>query len=272
MLPGETVGSRKPWPHWVYDDTTLDQVGTWLRDYHQAVMDFSPDPSSSWRGGSSWSPGLIIGHNDAAPYNAAWQDGHLQGFFDWDFAGPVTPCFDLAFCCMSWVPLHARQVAEAEGFRDFTRRPQRLRRLLDAYGWEGDVEDLRRLMMEVVVRHIRDVEALAASGEPSSAWSRTACWTRSSWHFPKLRRWSCSPWDEQHRLPLPRDRARGRFEGPAAKRQLHTDLRRVERMFTLHIRELSAPTTGIATGRPSRVGCRTRSPAGAATVVPAASA
>jgi len=167
MLPGETVGRRKPWPHWVYDDTTLDQVGDWLRDYHGAVVDFSPDPSSAWRSGGSWSPGLVIGHNDAAPYNAAWQNGRLQGFFDWDFAGPVTPEFDLAFCCMAWVPLHARQVAEAEGFRDFAGRPRRLRRLLAAYGWEGAVEDLRRVMREVVVRHIRDVEALAADGDPA---------------------------------------------------------------------------------------------------------
>jgi Ser/Thr protein kinase RdoA (MazF antagonist) len=167
MLPGETVGSRKPWPHWVYDDTTLDQVGDWLRDFHRAVVDFSPAPSSAWRSGGSWSPGLVIGHNDAAPYNAAWQDGRLQGFFDWDFAGPVTPEFDLAFCCVAWVPLHARQVAEAEGFRDFARRPHRLRRLLAAYGWEGAVEDLRRVMVEVVVRHISDVEALAADGDPA---------------------------------------------------------------------------------------------------------
>jgi hypothetical protein len=119
MLPGETAGSSKPWPEWVHDDTTLDQVGDWLRDYHWAVQDFSPGPSSVWRSGKSWSPGLVIGHNDAAPYNAAWKNGQLQGFFDWDFAGPVTPEFDLAFCCMSWVPLHARDVAVAEGFREF---------------------------------------------------------------------------------------------------------------------------------------------------------
>ncbi len=167
MLPGETVGRKKPWPHWVYDDATLDQVGDWLQEYHRAVVDFSPDPSWTWRGGGSWSPGLIIGHNDAAPYNAAWQDGRLQGFFDWDFAGPVTPEFDLAFCCLAWVPLHARQVAEVEGFRDFARRPQRLRTLLAAYGWEGAVEDLRRVLVEVVVRHIRDIEAFAADGDPA---------------------------------------------------------------------------------------------------------
>ena len=167
MLPGETVGSRKPWPHWVHDDATLHQVGDWLRDYHRAVADFSPDPSLVWRSGDSWSPGLVIGHNDAAPYNAAWQEGRLQGFFDWDFAGPVTPEFDLAFCCLAWVPLHARHVAEAEGFRDFARRPQRLRTLLAAYGWEGAVEDLRRVMVEVVVGHIRDVASLAADGDPA---------------------------------------------------------------------------------------------------------
>lgn len=167
MLPGETVGSRKPWPGWVHDDTTLDQVGDWLRDYHRAVADFTPDPSSTWRSGGCWSPGLIIGHNDAAPYNAAWLDGRLQGFFDWDFAGPVTPEADLAFCCLAWVPLHARQVAAAEGFRDFARRPQRLRRLLAAYAWEGAAEDLRRVMVEVVLRHIRDVDALAADGDPA---------------------------------------------------------------------------------------------------------
>ena len=167
MLPGDTVGSIKPWPHWVHDDTTLDQVGTWLRNYHRAIADFSPDTSSAWRGGGSWSPGLVIGHNDAAPYNAAWQDGRLQGFFDWDFAGPVTPEFDLAFCCLSWVPLHAREVAEGEGFRDFGKRPQRLRRLLAAYGYEGSVEDMRQLMVERVVVHIRDVEILASDGDPA---------------------------------------------------------------------------------------------------------
>jgi hypothetical protein len=31
------------------------------------------------------------------PYNAAWSEGHLVGFFDWNFAAPVTPQWDLAF-------------------------------------------------------------------------------------------------------------------------------------------------------------------------------
>lgn len=40
-------------------------------------------------------PGLVIGHQDAAPYNAAVVNGdRLVGFFDWDTAGPSTRDFD----------------------------------------------------------------------------------------------------------------------------------------------------------------------------------
>jgi aminoglycoside phosphotransferase (APT) family kinase protein len=60
-----------------------------------------------------------IAHNDAATYNAAWHQGTLTGFFDWDFAGPATPEWDLAFAAFSWVPLHTRDIVAAEGFTDF---------------------------------------------------------------------------------------------------------------------------------------------------------
>ena len=63
--------------------------------------------------GGQWRPGLVIGHNDAAPYNAVGGDGSLAGFIDWDMAGPVTRQWDLAFTAFSWVPLHARHVAGA---------------------------------------------------------------------------------------------------------------------------------------------------------------
>jgi aminoglycoside phosphotransferase (APT) family kinase protein len=76
-----------------------------------------------------------VGHNDAAPYNAAWDAGSLVGFFDWDFAAPVTPEWDLAFTGFAWVPLHARRVVTAEGFTAFADRPRRLRLFLDTYGW-----------------------------------------------------------------------------------------------------------------------------------------
>jgi hypothetical protein len=77
FLEGETVGSSKPWPAWTHADDTLDQVARWMRGYHRAVADFVPPPGAVWREGGAWSPGLIIGHNDTAPYVVA-----AEGFTD----------------------------------------------------------------------------------------------------------------------------------------------------------------------------------------------
>lgn len=166
FLEGQTVGSGKPWSAWVHADDTLDQVAGWMRAYHAAVADFRPPPDAAWIGGNRWSPGLIIGHNDAAPYNAAWHDGRLAGFFDWDLAGPVTPEWDLAFTGFSWVPLHGRRLAATEGFADFAARPRRLRRFLDGYGWSGTVADFLEVVRERVEAHADGLRALAAAGDP----------------------------------------------------------------------------------------------------------
>jgi hypothetical protein len=91
LLPGNTVGTSRPWPAWVHSDDALIQVAHWLRDYHAAVADFVPSDDAVWREGGHWQPGLIIGQSDAAPYNAAWDDqGQVVGFFDWDVAAPVS--------------------------------------------------------------------------------------------------------------------------------------------------------------------------------------
>jgi hypothetical protein len=166
FLEGETVGSTKPWPTWTHADDALDQVARWMRSYHQAVADFVPARGTIWRDGGCWSPGLIIGHNDAAPYNAAWHQGTLAGFFDRDFAGPVPPEQDLAFAAFSWVPLHARHVVAAEGFTDFADRPRRLHRFLRTYGWSATTGQLLTVMQARVQAHADAIRGLAATGDP----------------------------------------------------------------------------------------------------------
>jgi len=166
FLDGQTVGSRLPWPEWVHADATLDQVARWLRRYHDAAADFVPPAGAVWRMGGQWRPGLIIGHNDTAPYNAVWQDDRLDGFFDWDMAGPVTAAQDIAFALFSWVPLHARHVVAREGFTEFGRRPQRLRRFLDGYGWTGTAGDFLDVVRARVRSHAVTIRRLAAAGDP----------------------------------------------------------------------------------------------------------
>jgi len=171
FLPGETVGNARPWPAWIHSDAALDQVGDWLRRYHGAVADFVPPAGSRWRTtGRRWSPGDVVGHNDAAPYNAVWESvpggGRLVGFVDWDFASPVPPLWDLAFVVFSWVPLHARDVVLAEGFTALEDRPRRLRRLLSAYGYGGEIEVVVDAVRARITDHARGLRELAAAGDP----------------------------------------------------------------------------------------------------------
>ncbi|BBH69578.1 hypothetical protein ACTI_62630 [Actinoplanes sp. OR16] len=167
FLPGETVGATRPWPAWVHSEDALVQVARWVRAYHAAVAGFRPPAGAIWREGGVWRPGLIIGHNDAAPYNAAWQHGRLTGFFDWDLAAPLTAEDDLAGVAFSWVPLHARRVVAAEGFTAFSERPRRLRAFLAAYGWGGTTTDFAATTQNRVRGWARTVRETAAAGDPT---------------------------------------------------------------------------------------------------------
>jgi hypothetical protein len=166
FLPGETVGSRLPWPGWAHDAGTLVQVARWLRGYHDAVAGFVPPAGARWQLAGDWAPGLVIGHNDAAPYNAVWRDGRLAGFIDWDMAGPVSPGWDLAYAAFSWVPLHARRVVAREGFTDFAARPARLRLFLDSYGWAGPAAAFLDVVRDRIRAHVAGLRSLAAAGDP----------------------------------------------------------------------------------------------------------
>jgi Phosphotransferase enzyme family len=166
FVEGETVGSALPWPAWTHSESTLVEVARWMRRYHNAVSGFVPPDGAVWRMGGQWRPGLIIGHNDAAPYNAVWRAGYLAGFIDWDMAGPMSRAWDLAFAAFSWVPLHARHVVAREGFTDFGSRPARLRLLLAEYGWTDAIGEFLDIVRARICAHAAGVRDLAATGDP----------------------------------------------------------------------------------------------------------
>ncbi|MGH4029311.1 phosphotransferase [Actinomycetota bacterium Odt1-20B] len=165
-LDGETVGEELPWPAWVYAPTTLEAVARWARRLHDATQSFVPPSDARWLAGQSWRPGLVIGHHDAAPWNAVWRDGSLAGFFDWDTAGPSTREFDLAFMALTWVPLHARSFAERTGFTAYEDRSPRLHRFLDAYGYEGDRSAFATVVATRARTNASVIRRMAAGGDP----------------------------------------------------------------------------------------------------------
>ena len=164
-LQGETVGSSRPWPTWTHSDEALVQVAGWLRRFHDAVLDFDPGIEAVWREGGTWCPGLLIGHNDAAPYNAVWNDHRLVGFVDWDMSGPLVRESDLAWVAFSWVPLHARDVVEAEGFTHFCDRRRRLELFLREYGTDLTADGLLEVLRRRLRENIDAMGVTARSGD-----------------------------------------------------------------------------------------------------------
>jgi len=188
-LDGLTVGDSRPWPSWAHSDAALGAAGRWLRDFHAASRSFVAPPGSRWFGGRGGvgpggvgpggvgpggvGPGEVIGHHDAAPYNAVWRPTHagedprageLVGFIDWDLAHPMTPLNDLAFVALTWVPLTARDVAAADGFGADTDRARRLDLLLAAYGWTGTVREVLTAVRRRALEHASGLRAAALDG------------------------------------------------------------------------------------------------------------
>lgn len=165
-LDGETVGDARPWPAWAHSDAALVSAGRWLRDFHAASRSFVLPPDAHWFGGrGELGPGEMVGHRDAAPYNAVWGGTELVGVIDWDLAHPMLPLQDLAFVALMWVPLTARDVAVADGFPPGLDRERRLRLLLDAYGWTGTEAEVLAAVRQRAFEHAAGLRAEAAAGQ-----------------------------------------------------------------------------------------------------------
>jgi hypothetical protein len=168
-LPGETIGDRTPWPAWASADSMLVQVGHWLRRVHDLTAGFVPPADQRWFIGGTMRPGLIIGHQDAAPYNAVVDGDRLVGFFDWDIAGPSSREWDLAFSALPWVPLARSSDDTRSGSRDPAERSRRFHLLMDAYGYDGDRRVFRTVVPERARVQAGVIRRAADAGDPVSS-------------------------------------------------------------------------------------------------------
>jgi hypothetical protein len=167
-LPGETIGGRDPWPGWAWADSMLIQVGQWLRRVHDLTAEFIPPADERWFVGRKMEPGWIVGHQDAAPYNAVVDGDRLVGFFDWDIAGPSTREFDLAFSLLPWVPLASSGRDTRLSGHDLEDRSRRLHLLLDAYGYEGDRFTFASVIPQRARRQAGVIRQMADAGDASA--------------------------------------------------------------------------------------------------------
>jgi aminoglycoside phosphotransferase (APT) family kinase protein len=131
-------------------------------------VSFVPPADERWFIGGTMRPGLIVGHQDAAPYNAVVDGDRLVGFCDWDMAAPSSREFDLAFSALWWVPLCPPSAVEPLGFHDFDGRSRRLHLLLDAYGYDADRKEFGAVVVRRARRQAAAIRQMAAGGDPAA--------------------------------------------------------------------------------------------------------
>jgi Ser/Thr protein kinase RdoA (MazF antagonist) len=122
-VPG-VVGTPSP----TYSLTELREIGHLLRDLHTATASFIPPASATWNQVIAPDREELICHNDPAPWNLVKAPDRWV-FIDWDFAGPGSRLWDLAYNAQTSIPLDARVDAAVVA--------PRLRALVDGYDLDG---------------------------------------------------------------------------------------------------------------------------------------
>jgi len=144
-------------------------VGRWLRRVHDLTAGFRPPQDECWFIGGTMGPGLIVGHQDASPFNAVVDGDRLVGFCDWDIAAPSSRDWDLAFSALTWVPLASSREGMSLSDDGLRERSRRLHLLLDGYGYDGNRGDFaaavpRRARRQAgVIRHMADAGDAAST-------------------------------------------------------------------------------------------------------------
>jgi hypothetical protein len=87
--------------------TRIEDVGSLIRDLHDALGTFVPRSDSVWNVAIAPDKVELICHHDLAPWNLVRTQSTLA-FIDWDGAGPGSRLWDLAYAAHGFVPLSSR--------------------------------------------------------------------------------------------------------------------------------------------------------------------
>ena len=146
FLHGDT--GNYPLPDWLWSSTIVDEAGTLLRRIHDASVPLV-DSDLVWATPAR-QPAEVICHNDVAPYNMAFEAGHLVGLFDFDTAAPGPRIWDLAYLAYRLAPLGEGAGPHAPSG---DARLARVDQLVVAYGHPFS----RREVLSAVVDRLHDL-------------------------------------------------------------------------------------------------------------------
>jgi thiamine kinase-like enzyme len=152
------VAGESPQPL-AWSDESAWQIGRLVRQMHTATATFVDDALSSWRpwfARSLPTTRLVIGHGDLGPWNILAVDVPVA-FIDWDNAGPVDACWELAQIVWLNAQLHDDDVAAMNELPTLAQRANQARLILDGYGLErSDRVGFVDRMIEFAIRSTRE--------------------------------------------------------------------------------------------------------------------
>ncbi|MFB1082595.1 phosphotransferase enzyme family protein [Jeotgalibacillus sp. JSM ZJ347] len=164
FIEGET--GNYPAKTYMWSDENLKRIAAILRDFHEAVRDFSFDERWTPLPGTP-GPGEVICHNDFAIYNLIFQDGKVGGVIDFDVAAPGPVSWDVAYTLYTCVPLSRFYLAEngKKVDADQAEQERRIGVFAEAYGKEFEH------ILDVVIQRLEAlcllIDAKAEAGDPA---------------------------------------------------------------------------------------------------------
>ncbi len=147
-------------PPTLWSDTVLVEAARLLRRYHNATRGFAPPLDAVWQFAHP-DPARheVICHNDFAPFNCVFVDGHIHAMIDFDTAGPGPVAWDVAYAAYRFVPLAAPERLSALGWREPPDTGRRLKLFCDAYGLDD-----RAGFLAVIVERIAATRRMLLDG------------------------------------------------------------------------------------------------------------
>ncbi len=144
-----TVGNDPLQPD-TLTDAVLIESAQLLRRFHDITQDFVVSSDAKFFFDvDPTAPYEVICHNDFAPYNCVYRDGHIVGMIDFDTATPGQRLWDIAYAVYRFVPLMHDDHCHEMGWKSPPNRVDRLQKFCDAY----DLQE-RNDLIETVIRRI----------------------------------------------------------------------------------------------------------------------
>jgi hypothetical protein len=128
-----------PLKPYIQTDAMLVEVAQFLRRFHDLTQHFVVPPDAVFQHDFRQAHEVIC-HNDFAPYNCVFKDGHLVGLIDFDVASPGTRLWDIAYAVYRYAPLTNPSHTLDCGWQPVPNRAARLKLFCDAYGLQNRLE------------------------------------------------------------------------------------------------------------------------------------